>query len=115
MRWLRISAYVVLHRFHEEIRDYHEYRRRNMAQKRSRRFNVEDVEFVHNNYMEMTAAEIAASRKLSLFQINKIVSDLRKAGIELPRKSPRRVNPVKAYVANLGGDKPAKATRKSRK
>jgi|GEM_PF-5280432 len=68
---------------------------------RSRRFTEKDVEFVHKSYSTMTAAEIAETKKLSLFQVNKIVADLRKNGIELPRKTPKRINPVKAYIASL--------------
>lgn len=90
-----------------------------MVQKRSRRFTIKDVQFVHKNYAEMTAAEIASARKLSLFQINKIVSDLRKSGIDMPRKTPKRVNPVKAYIESIGStEKPkakAKAKRRGRK
>jgi len=88
----------------------------NMAQKKSRRFTVKDVEYVHKNYAEKTAAEIATARKLSLFQINKIVSDLRKAGVDLPKKKVKRVNPVKQYVETLGtspkGRPRAKKTKK---
>ncbi|MBI5141512.1 MAG: MarR family transcriptional regulator [Nitrospirae bacterium] len=88
-----------------------------MTQKtRSRRFTEKDVEFVHTSYSAMTAAEIAAARKLSLFQVNKIVADLRKNGIDLPRKTPKRINPVKAYIESLksgAGVKPA--VRKTRK
>lgn len=83
-----------------------------MAQKRSRRLNVKDVEYVHKNYAEMTAGELANARKLSLFQINKIVSDLRKAGVDLPKKTRKRVNPVSAYVDSLGTQVTKKATRK---
>lgn len=87
--------------------------RRKLTPKRSRRFNTEDVGFVHKNYATMTAAEIAAERKLSLFQVNKIVAELRKAGIALPKKTPVRTNPVKAYVASIGGA--AKAVRRARR
>ncbi len=86
-----------------------------MTQKRSRRFTVKDVQFVHKNYAEMTAAEIASARKLSLFQINKIVSDLRKSGIDLPRKTPKRVNPVKAYIESISSTEKTKVKSKAKK
>ena len=84
-----------------------------MAQKRSRRLNVKDVEYVHKNYAEMTAGELAKARKLSLFQINKIVSDLRKAGVNLPKKTRKKINPVSAYVDSLG-TRPVKKTAKKK-
>ncbi len=86
-----------------------------MAQKRSRRFTIKDVQFVHKNYSEMTAAEIASAKKLSLFQINKIVSDLRKSGIDMPRKTPKRVNPVKAYIQSIGSTETPKTKTKAKK
>jgi len=86
-----------------------------MTQKRSRRFTIKDVQFVHKHYSEMTAAEIASSRKLSLFQVNKIVSDLRKSGIDMPRKTPKRVNPVKAYIESIGSIEKPKAKAKAKK
>ncbi len=70
--------------------------------KRNRPFNKEDVKFVHENYAEMTAQEIAEARGLSRFQVAKIVSELRKNGIKLPRKSAKRKNPVVQYVEELG-------------
>jgi len=73
---------------------------------------MKDVEYVHKNYAEMTAGELAKARKLSLFQINKIVSDLRKAGVNLPKKSRKKANPVAAYVESLGAGAVKKTTRK---
>ncbi len=70
--------------------------------KRNRPFTKEDVKFVHENYAEMTAQEIAEARGLSRFQVAKIVSELRKNGIKLPRKSAKRKNPVVQYVEELG-------------
>ena len=84
-----------------------------MTPKRSRRFTTEDVQFVHKNYANMTAADIATERKLSLFQVNKIVAELRKSGLQLPKKTPKRTNPVKAYVESLSASE--RNSRKPRK
>jgi len=79
-----------------------------MPRKRSRRITVEDVQYVHANYAAMTAAELASARKISLYQVNKIVADLRKAGVDLPEKKVKRTNPVAAYVETLGLERKTK-------
>ncbi|OCC14374.1 hypothetical protein DBT_2247 [Dissulfuribacter thermophilus] len=76
-----------------------------MARKRNRPYNVEDVKFVYENYAEMTAQEIAEERGLSKFQVAKIVSELRKKGIPIPKKTAKRKNPVDAFIEQLKGKK----------
>ena len=81
--------------------------------KRNRPFNMEDVEFVHKNYANMTATQIAEERGLSRYQVAKIVSELRKAGVDLPRKAGKRANPIEQYLNKIGVEpKPAKKGRK---
>ncbi len=73
-----------------------------MAGKRSRSYNLDDVEFVHKNYVNMTASEIAEERGISKFQVSKIVTELRKHHVPLAKKTAKRQNPVLAYVEKLG-------------
>ncbi len=79
-----------------------------MARKRNRPYNVEDVKFVYENYENMTAQEIAEQRGLSKFQVAKIVSELRKKGINIPKKTAKRKNPVDAFIEQLGKGKKGK-------
>ncbi len=72
-----------------------------MARKRSRPYTKEDVEFVHKNYAEMTASEIAEKLGISKFQVSKIVSELRKY-IDLPKKTAKRPNPILEYLKSKG-------------
>ncbi len=72
-----------------------------MARKRSRPYTKEDVEFVHKNYAEMTASEIAEKLGISKFQVSKIVSELRKH-IDLPKKTAKRPNPIIEYLKSKG-------------
>ena len=72
-----------------------------MARKRSRPYTVDDVEFIHENYAEMTAAEIAERLGISKFQVSKIVSELRKH-INLPKKTAKRPNPIYEYLRKKG-------------
>ncbi|OEU49573.1 MAG: hypothetical protein BA861_08690 [Desulfobacterales bacterium S3730MH5] len=65
--------------------------------KRSRPYVVDDVRFVHKNYSEMTAFEIAEKLGISRFQVSKIVSELRKH-IDLPKKTVRRPNPILKFL-----------------
>ncbi len=84
-----------------------------MERKRNRPFNKDDVRFVHEHYAEMTAQEIAEARGLSRFQVSKIVTELRKNGVKLPRKTAKRKSPVEQYIEELG-IKP-KRTRRTRR
>ncbi len=72
-----------------------------MARKRSRPYTKDDVEFVHKNYAEMTAIEIAEKLGISKFQVSKIVSELRKH-IDLPKKTAKRPNPILEYLKAKG-------------
>ena len=76
-----------------------------MASKRNRPYNVDDVRFVYENYEKMTAQEIAEERGLSKFQVAKIVSELRKKGVDIPRKTARRKKPVDAFIEELNKGK----------
>ncbi len=69
-----------------------------MARKRSRPYNEEDVAFVHKHYAEMTATQIAEELGISKFQVSKIVTELRKIGVDMPKKTAKRDNPVELYV-----------------
>ncbi|MDD3553081.1 MAG: MarR family transcriptional regulator [Deltaproteobacteria bacterium] len=87
-----------------------------MPGRRSRPYNVEDVEFVFENYANMTASEIAETRGISKFQVSKIVTDLRKH-TDLPKKSFKRPNPIFQFLEKKGispkaEGKPAKAGKK---
>ncbi len=85
-----------------------------MRNKRSRPYNEEDVAFVHQNYAEMTAAQIADELGISKFQVAKIVTELRKAGVDLPKKTAKRANPVELYIKkNKIPTKSAPAARKT--
>ena len=72
-----------------------------MARKRSRPYTKEDVEFVHKNYAEMTASEIAEKLGISKFQVSKIVSELIKH-IDLPKKTAKRPNPIIESLKSKG-------------
>ncbi len=69
--------------------------------KRSRPVTKEDVKFVYENYLKMSAAEIAEKLGISKFQVMKIVTELRKRGVDIPKKVGRRENPVEAFVKEL--------------
>ena len=69
-----------------------------MARKRSRPYNENDVAFVHKHYVEMTAAQIGEELGISKFQVSKIVTELRKIGVDMPKKTAKRDNPVELYV-----------------
>ena len=83
--------------------------------KRNRPYNLEDVKFVHENYAEMTAQQIAEKRGLSKFQVVKIVSELRKNGVDIPRKTARRANPVTLYLRELGIEPGSRGKKKAGK
>ncbi len=69
-----------------------------MPRKRSRPFNKNDVKFVFENYSEMTASQIAEELGISKFQVSKIVSELRARGVDLPKKTAKRPNPVDEFL-----------------
>ncbi len=66
--------------------------------KRNRPYGVEDVKFVYENYSKMTASEIGEEIGISKFQVAKIVSELRKQGVDLPKKVVRRQNPIITFM-----------------
>ncbi len=72
-----------------------------MARKRSRPVTKEDVKYVYENYLKMSAAEIAEKLGISKFQVMKIVTELRKRGVNIPKKVGRRENPIDAFVKEL--------------
>ncbi|AEH44649.1 hypothetical protein Thein_0771 [Thermodesulfatator indicus DSM 15286] len=72
-----------------------------MARKRSRPITKEDVKFVFENYLNMSAAEIAEKLGISKFQVMKIVTELRKRGVNIPKKVGKRENPIDAFVKEL--------------
>ncbi|WP_022853452.1 HTH domain-containing protein [Thermodesulfatator atlanticus] len=72
-----------------------------MARKRSRPVTKEDVKFVYENYLNMSAAEIAEKLGISKFQVMKIVTELRKRGVPIPKKVGKRENPIDAFVKEL--------------
>ena len=47
----------------------------------SKTWDINDVTYVYNNYEQMTVAEIAKNRKLATFQVNQIITGLRKRNI----------------------------------
>lgn len=84
-----------------------------MTRKRSRPFTVKDVEYVYKNYADMTASEIAEELGISKFQVAKIVSELRKHGVDLPKKVMARPNPVEEFLKKSGI--PTKKTEASKR
>lgn len=72
-----------------------------MARKRSRMITKEDVRFIHQNYSKMTAQEIAENLGISVLQVRKVVTMLRKRGVDIPRKVGFRRNPIDEYVEEL--------------
>ena len=61
----------------------------------------EDVRFIHQNYSKMTAQEIAENLGISVLQVRKVVTMLRKRGVDIPRKVGFRRNPIDEYVEEL--------------
>lgn len=76
---------------------------------RNRRINIDDIKFVHKNYAKMTAMDVAAARAITLFQVNKIVADLRRNGVEIPKKTILRTGVMKQYMATLSVPKVKKS------
>jgi transposase len=69
--------------------------------KRSRFITIEDVKFVYENYAYMSATEIAEKLGISKFQVNKIVNELRKRGVNIPKKIGKKVNVYDIFVEQL--------------
>ncbi len=69
--------------------------------RRGRTVNLEDVRFVYENYANMSASEIAEVLGISKFQVNKIVNELRKRGINVPRKIGKKINVYDKFVEEL--------------
>jgi DNA-binding transcriptional regulator LsrR (DeoR family) len=67
-----------------------------MTRTKSRPYTVDDVRYVYKNYTNMTAVEISDELGISKAQVSKIVTELRKQGVDLPKK--RRENPVEIFV-----------------
>lgn len=69
--------------------------------KRSRPVTLDDVRFVYENYATMSATEIAEKLGISKFQVNKIVNELRKRGVQIPKKAGKKVNVYDVFVEEL--------------
>jgi len=69
--------------------------------KRSRPVTLDDVKFVYENYATMSATEIAEKLGISKFQVNKIVNELRKRGVQIPKKAGKKVNVYDAFLEEL--------------
>ncbi|MFN3504638.1 MAG: MarR family transcriptional regulator [Caldimicrobium sp.] len=69
--------------------------------KRSRPVTLEDVKFVYENYATMSATQIAEKLGISKFQVNKIVNELRKRGVEVPKKMGKKINVYDAFIQEL--------------
>lgn len=69
--------------------------------KRSRMLTLDDVRFIYENYATMTSTEIAERLGISKFQVNKAVNELRKKGVEIPRKGGRKGNVYDVFIEEL--------------
>ncbi|MFZ8830921.1 MAG: MarR family transcriptional regulator [Thermodesulfobacteriaceae bacterium] len=69
--------------------------------KRSRPATIDDVRFVYENYSQMSASEIAEKLGISKFQVTKIVNELRKRGVPIPKKVVKRGNIYDQFVEEL--------------
>lgn len=69
--------------------------------KRSRTVTLDDVRYVYNNYFQMSATQIAETLGISKFQVNKIVNELRKRGVDIPKKAGKKINIYDAFVEEL--------------
>jgi len=72
-----------------------------IMRKRGRIITIEDVKFVYENYANMSATEIAEKIGISKFKVNKIVNELRKRGVEIPKKIGKKVNVYDKFVEEL--------------
>jgi transposase len=66
--------------------------------KRSRPATLDDVKFVYENYSKMSASEMLG---ISKFQVTKIVNELRKRGVPVPKKVVKRGNIYDQFVEEL--------------
>ncbi len=78
-----------------------------MARKRSRIITKQDVRLIYENYHKMTSQEIAEKLGISRFQVTKVVSELRKRGVNIPKKAGKRKNPIDEFVEELKKGKKA--------
>ena len=78
-----------------------------MVRKRSRMITKDDVRFIYENYHKMTSQEIAEKLGISRFQVTKVVSELRKRGVNVPKKAGKRKNPIDEFVEELNKSKEA--------
>ena len=69
-----------------------------MQRKKSRPFTVADVRYVYKHYPHMTAQEISDEIEISRYQVNRIVSELRKHGVIIKK---RRKSPTEHYIKKL--------------
>ncbi len=69
--------------------------------KRGRNVTLDDVRFVYENYAKMTTTEIAEKLGISKFQVTKIVNELRKRGVEIPKKVVKKGSIYDQFVAEL--------------
>jgi DNA-binding transcriptional regulator GbsR (MarR family) len=72
-----------------------------MTRTKSRPYTVDDVRYIYKNYTNMTAVEIADKLGISKAQVSKIVTELRKYGVNLPKK--KRENPVEIFIREEPG------------
>jgi len=71
---------------------------RKARRRKSRAATLDDVKFVFENYQRMSAPEIAEKLGISKFQVAKIVNELRKRGVDIPKKTEKRINVYDAFV-----------------
>ncbi|RKX58778.1 MAG: MarR family transcriptional regulator [Thermodesulfobacteriota bacterium] len=69
--------------------------------KKGRPVTIDDVRFVYENYAHMSASEIAEKLGISKFQVNKIVNELRKRGVNIPKKIGKKINVYDQFVEEL--------------
>ncbi|PMP97217.1 MAG: MarR family transcriptional regulator [Thermodesulfobacterium geofontis] len=67
--------------------------------KRSRIITIDDVRFVYENYFKMSVGEIVEKLGISKFQVHKIVHQLRKRGVEIPKK--KKISVYDIFVEEL--------------
>ena len=72
-----------------------------MTRTKSRPYTVDDVRYIYKNYTNMTAVEIADELGISKAQVSKIVTELRRQGVDLPKK--KRENPVEIFIREEPG------------
>lgn len=61
-------------------------------------WDIKDVDFVFNNYEQMTVAEIADDRKLAPFQVNQIITGLRKRKVLGKKRSSTQSSILDSFV-----------------